>query len=122
MRPRLIVIAKGLAAYLVLSMLFGSIHSALYGALPDEGVFGSISTTALLFLAFVPALASGYLVGRLVNMHGIVSGALAITLGVMFLNSIFSGASSDISQYLVFILVGALAGGCGELHAHKKPA
>ena len=122
MRPHLIIIAKGLAAYIVLTMLFGSIHRALYEALPDEGVVGSICATALLFLAFVPALVAGYLVGRLAHMHGITSGALAIALGAIVLNGVFSGAPSDISQYLFFILIGALAGGCGELHANKKAA
>ena len=122
MPPYLITVAKGVATYLALTMLLGSIHSTMFDLLPEEGVIGSVSTTALLFFAFVPALASGYLFGRLAKVQGIAGGALSIALGAILLSSVFSGGGSDISQYLVFILIGALAGGCGELHANKKAA
>ena len=122
MRTYLLAIAKGFAAYLVLTMLFGGIHHALYDALPDEGIAGSFSSVALLLLAFLPALASGYLVGRLVRIYGIACGALSVTLGAILLSGIFFNPISGISQYLVFIIIGGLAGGFGEWHSNKKSA
>lgn len=122
MRSYPISLVKGVAAFLALAMVFGSVHHMLYDALPDDGIAGSISTAFLLFLTFVPAIASGYLTGRLTKAHGIASGAFVIALGIVFLGAVFPGALFDMSQSVVFLVIGALAGGCGELHANGKAA
>ncbi len=120
MSLRIKAIACSAIAFVVLTFVLGAAHYELFEALPQEGIVGSFAESFLLLLALLPALVSGFIAGYMSRTKGIVIGAISVSIAAIALFGILG--TDNLSQQLVTIVLGGLAGGCGEWLALKNAA